>query len=46
MLVEPAFGCAAGTCLGCAIAGNGGPVRTCREGPAFAADELDWGADS
>ncbi len=43
VLVEPGFGCAAGTCLGCVIAGNGGPVRACREGPAFAADELDWG---
>ncbi len=43
VLVEPGFGCAAGTCLGCVVAGTGGPVRPCREGPAFAADELDWG---
>ena len=43
VLVEPSIGCAAGTCLGCVVAGTGGPVRACREGPAFAADELDWG---
>jgi dihydroorotate dehydrogenase electron transfer subunit len=42
VLVQPAFGCAAGTCLGCVVAGTGGPVRACREGPAFAAGELDW----
>ena len=24
---------------------RGGPERACREGPVFAADELDWGAD-
>jgi dihydroorotate dehydrogenase electron transfer subunit len=43
VLVEASIGCAAGTCLGCVIGGVGGPVRPCREGPAFAADELDWG---
>jgi dihydroorotate dehydrogenase electron transfer subunit len=43
VLVEARIGCAAGTCLGCVVEGAGGPVRTCREGPAFAADELDWG---
>jgi len=36
------IGCAAGTCLGCVVPGRDGPVRVCREGPAFAADELDW----
>lgn len=41
--LELAVGCAAGTCQGCAVAGTGGTVRVCREGPAFAADELDWG---
>ncbi len=35
-------GCAAGTCLGCAINGVNGSVRVCREGPSFAADEIDW----
>jgi dihydroorotate dehydrogenase electron transfer subunit len=36
-------GCAAGTCLGCAVPGAAGiPLRVCREGPAFAADELAW----
>jgi dihydroorotate dehydrogenase electron transfer subunit len=35
--------CAAGTCLGCVVnAASGGPLRVCREGPVFAADELDW----
>ena len=42
VLVQQAFGCAAGTCLGCVVAGASGPVRACREGPAFAADELEW----
>jgi dihydroorotate dehydrogenase electron transfer subunit len=38
-----AVGCAAGTCLGCAVPGTGGlPARVCREGPVFAADELAW----
>ena len=38
-------GCAAGTCLGCAVPGSGGvPQRVCREGPVFAADELAWEA--
>ena len=35
--------CAAGTCLGCVAPGASGSVRVCREGPSFAADELDWG---
>jgi dihydroorotate dehydrogenase electron transfer subunit len=43
--LEQAVGCAAGTCGGCAVAGTGGTVRVCREGPVFAADELDWGED-
>ena len=36
------IGCAAGTCLGCVVAGASGQLRVCREGPAFAADEIDW----
>jgi dihydroorotate dehydrogenase electron transfer subunit len=40
--LDQAIGCAAGTCGGCAVAGTGGSVRVCREGPVFAADELDW----
>jgi dihydroorotate dehydrogenase electron transfer subunit len=40
--IDQAVGCAAGTCQGCAVAGTGGTVRVCREGPVFAADELDW----
>lgn len=45
--IEPAVGCAAATCLGCTVAGTGGaPLRACREGPVFAADELDWEAAS
>ena len=40
--VEQAVGCAAGTCLGCVVAGTDGPVRACREGPVFASDELAW----
>jgi len=33
-------GCALGICAGCVTAGASGPLRVCREGPAFAADEL------
>lgn len=50
--LEQTIGCAAGTCLGCVApatgsagsgtGGGGGTVRVCREGPVFAADELDW----
>ena len=37
------IGCAAGTCLGCAVPGAAGVAqRVCREGPVFAADELAW----
>ncbi len=35
-------GCALGVCAGCTAEGIDGPVRVCREGPAFAADELRW----
>jgi dihydroorotate dehydrogenase electron transfer subunit len=38
--LEHALGCALGICLGCVVAGTAGPLRTCREGPVFAADEL------
>jgi dihydroorotate dehydrogenase electron transfer subunit len=38
-LPHPA-GCALGVCLGCVTRGAKGPLRICREGPAFAADEL------
>lgn len=41
--LDQAVGCAAGTCGGCAVEGSAGSVRVCREGPAFATDELDWG---
>ncbi|MFV2063759.1 MAG: hypothetical protein ACC726_09645 [Chloroflexota bacterium] len=37
-----AAGCALGVCLGCATPGAKGPLRVCREGPAFAVDELRW----
>lgn len=33
-------GCALGVCLGCVAAGADGPLRVCREGPAFATAEL------
>lgn len=42
VVLDQAVGCAAGTCLGCVVAGSSGSVRVCREGPAFAADEIDW----
>ena len=41
VLPHPA-GCALGVCLGCVAQGTSGPVRVCREGPAFASHELRW----
>jgi dihydroorotate dehydrogenase electron transfer subunit len=41
--IDHGIGCAAATCLGCVVLGSGGqPQRACREGPVFAADEIDW----
>lgn len=41
--MEQNMGCAVGACLGCVVkAAAGPPVRVCREGPVFAAEELDW----
>ncbi len=40
--LDQSIGCAAGSCQGCVVAGAGGPVRVCREGPVFAAAELVW----
>ena len=43
--MEQNMGCAVGACLGCVVMGRSGqPQRVCREGPVFAADELDWEA--
>jgi dihydroorotate dehydrogenase electron transfer subunit len=37
------IGCPAATCLGCVVPGaSGALLRPCREGPAFAAEELAW----
>jgi len=35
-------GCALGVCLGCVVPGSDGPLRVCREGPAFGSSELAW----
>ncbi|HEY5628690.1 MAG TPA: hypothetical protein VIR16_04195 [Candidatus Limnocylindrales bacterium] len=43
VVLSQTIACAAGTCLGCVTPGVSGSVRVCREGPSFAADELDWG---
>jgi len=40
--LEQNMGCAVGACLGCVVWGIQGPVRVCREGPVFAADEIAW----
>ena len=41
--MEQNMGCAVGACLGCVVkAVSGPPLRVCREGPVFAAEELDW----
>ncbi len=42
VVLEQRVGCALGVCLGCVVPGASGPVRVCREGPAFRADELAW----
>ncbi len=43
--MEQNMGCAVGACLGCVVMGvTGQPQRVCREGPVFAAEELDWEA--
>jgi dihydroorotate dehydrogenase electron transfer subunit len=34
--------CALGVCLGCVVDGVGGPVRVCRDGPAFGSTDLSW----
>ena len=44
--MEQNMGCAVGACLGCVVHGVDGPVRVCREGPVFAAGEIDWGSAS
>lgn len=41
--VEQSIGCALATCLGCVVAGTTGPLRACREGPVFRADDLAFG---
>jgi NAD(P)H-flavin reductase len=44
--VEQTAACAGGTCGACAIMGaSGATQRACREGPVFAAGELDWGLE-
>jgi dihydroorotate dehydrogenase electron transfer subunit len=35
-------GCALGICVGCVVGGTTGPLRICREGPAFGSAELGW----
>lgn len=43
VVIDHSIGCAAATCLGCVALGAGGqPLRACREGPVFAADEIAW----
>jgi dihydroorotate dehydrogenase electron transfer subunit len=43
--MEQNMGCAVGACLGCVVMSTTGtPQRVCREGPVFAAEELDWEA--
>jgi dihydroorotate dehydrogenase electron transfer subunit len=42
--MEQTMGCAVGACLGCTVIGVEGPLRVCREGPVFAAEEISWEA--
>jgi dihydroorotate dehydrogenase electron transfer subunit len=47
VVLELPLACALGVCLGCAAPGAAGTSpRICREGPAFAADELDWESEA
>lgn len=46
VIVPHQIGCALGVCLGCVVSGDKGPLRACREGPAFAAEELRWEASA
>ena len=47
--MEQNMGCAVGACLGCVVKGAGHSDQqpnylcTCKEGPVFRADQLDWG---
>jgi dihydroorotate dehydrogenase electron transfer subunit len=41
--MEQTVGCSVGACLGCVVMGASRiPLRVCREGPVFAAEEIDW----
>ncbi|CAN5456408.1 hypothetical protein BH24CHL9_BH24CHL9_08020 [soil metagenome] len=40
LAVDHEMSCALGVCLGCVVMGVAGPLRACREGPVFAAEEL------
>lgn len=42
VVLEQTVGCALGVCLGCSVEGATGPLRVCREGPAFGVHELAW----
>jgi len=43
--MEQNMGCAVGACLGCVVMSSSGtPQRVCREGPVFAAEEINWEA--
>jgi dihydroorotate dehydrogenase electron transfer subunit len=42
VMLPHAAGCALGVCLGCVVDGADGPLRVCREGPAFGSAELTW----
>jgi dihydroorotate dehydrogenase electron transfer subunit len=46
MVLPHEAGCALGVCLGCVVSGTEGPLRSCREGPAFDAAQLRLGPDS
>lgn len=41
--VENKLGCGVGVCLGCSVPSiDGSYVKTCKDGPVFNADTLDW----
>lgn len=45
VLMRAPIACAVGSCLGCVVWGVDGPQRVCREGPAFASEEIAWEED-
>jgi len=42
VFMEKRMACGIGVCLSCVCKTRNGYARVCRDGPVFAADEMDW----